>query len=305
MKYIIVSGPTAVGKTDLILDLGQKLNMQVISVDSRQIYKYMDIGTAKPTKEEQKLIKHHMIDIINPDQYYNAFQYRQDALKVKNNLIKESIYPVFVGGTGLYIDALVRGMFEGVARDENLRKELSELEKKEPGILRTMLEKYDPESASRIHPADIKRTIRALEVFLKTGKRISQLQNQKSLSNDYIIIVLNRNRDELHERINKRVDVMIKNGLIEEVKYLLNNYPEDLNAFQTIGYKELILYFRGKYDLKTAIHLIKRNTRRFARRQIIWLRRYKNAKWINLSEIPRKESLKFLEKIIIEAREGE
>lgn len=305
MKFIIISGPTAVGKTDLILELGQKLNFQVISVDSRQIYKYMDVGTAKPTKEEQNLVKHYLIDIIEPDKYYNAFQFRQDALKVKNNLIEKNIYPVFTGGTGLYIDALVRGMFEGVARDENLRKELSDLEKKEPGILRTMLEKYDPESAIRIHPSDIKRTIRALEVFLKTGKRISQFQNQKSISNDYIIIVLNRYRDELYERINKRVDLMIKNGLVDEAKHLLDNYPEDLNAFQTIGYKELILYFKGKYDLKTAIHLIKRNTRRFARRQIIWLRRYKNAKWINLSENSRKEALESLEKIIIEAREGE
>ncbi|MDK2886054.1 MAG: tRNA dimethylallyltransferase [Thermosipho sp. (in: thermotogales)] len=305
MKYVIISGPTAVGKTDLILELGQKLNFQVISVDSRQIYKYMNIGTAKPTIEEQAIVKHHMVDIIEPDQYYNAFQYRLDALKIKNKLIYENIYPIFVGGTGLYIDAIVKGMFEGVARDENLRKELSELEKKEPGILRTMLEKYDPESALRIHPSDIKRTIRALEVYLKTGKRISQLQKQNSLSNDYKIVVLNRNRDELHERINKRVDEMINKGLIEEVKYLLDKYPEDLNAFQTIGYKELILHFKGKYDLKTAIHLIKRNTRRFARRQIIWLRRYKDAKWLNLSEISRREAIKILEKIIIMSREGE
>ncbi|SHH19431.1 tRNA (adenosine(37)-N6)-dimethylallyltransferase MiaA [Thermosipho atlanticus] len=304
MKYIIISGPTAVGKTDIILELGQKLNFHVISVDSRQVYKHMDIGTAKPTVEEQKLVRHHLIDFIKPDEYYNAFQYRQDALKIQQKLLKQGIYPVFVGGTGLYIDALTKGMFEGVPRDENLRKELSNLEKQEPGILRSMLEKYDPASATRIHPADIKRTIRALEVYMKTGKKISELQHHHSISDDYIIIVLNRNRDELHERINTRVDAMIKNGLVDEVKKLIMKYPVNLNAFQTIGYKELILHFERKYDFKTAIHLIKRNTRRFARRQIIWLRRYKNARWFNLSELSRKEILTLLENIITKARGG-
>ncbi|MBO8161611.1 MAG: tRNA (adenosine(37)-N6)-dimethylallyltransferase MiaA [Thermosipho sp. (in: Bacteria)] len=304
MKYVIISGPTAVGKTDLVIELCEKLNIQIISIDSRQIYKYMNIGTAKPSPDEQKKVKHHLIDFIEPDQYYNAFLFRQDALKIKEQLVSKNIYPLFVGGTGLYIDAIVKGMFEGVPRDENLRKELSELEKKEPGILRTMLEKYDPASAAKIHPSDIKRTIRALEVYLKTGKRISQLQNHKNISDEYQIIVLNRNRDELHERINQRVEKMIENGLIDEVKSLIEKYPKDINAFQTIGYKELILYLEGKYNLKTAIHLIKRNTRRYARRQIIWLRRYKNAKWLNLSEISRKEALEKLENFLITAREG-
>ncbi|MBT1247450.1 MULTISPECIES: tRNA (adenosine(37)-N6)-dimethylallyltransferase MiaA [unclassified Thermosipho (in: thermotogales)] len=300
MKYSIITGPTAVGKTDLLIEISTRLGAHIISLDSRQIYKLMDIGTAKPSKEEQQKVKHHLIDHIYPDEYYNAFYFRQEALEIKNKLEEKGILPLFVGGTGLYIDALVKGFFEGAPRDENIRKKLNELEKNEPGILRTMLLKYDPEYAAKIHPCDLKRTIRALEVFFKTGKKISDLHKQDKISSDYKILILTRNRDELYERINYRVDLMIKNGLIDEVKMLTEKYSKDINAFQTIGYKELINFFEKKYDIKTAIHLIKRNTRHFARRQIIWLRRYKNALWINLSELSRKEALEKIEKFINE-----
>ncbi|WP_126992410.1 tRNA (adenosine(37)-N6)-dimethylallyltransferase MiaA [Thermosipho globiformans] len=300
MKYTIISGPTAVGKTDIVLEIASQINANIISVDSRQIYKLMDIGTAKPSKEEQSKVTHYLIDHIYPDEYYNAFLFRQDALKIRDKLVNEGIVPLFVGGTGLYIDSLVRGFFEGVPKDEKLRKELSEMEKNEPGILRSMLEKYDPQAAQKIHPSDIKRTIRALEVYFKTGKKISQLQTQSEYSKDYKILVLDRYRDELYERINLRVDKMIKEGLIEEVKSLLEKYPKDLNAFQTIGYKEIIRYLENTYDLNTAIHLIKKNTRHYARRQIIWLRRYKQAKWINLSEISRKKAIEEIKKFILE-----
>ncbi|QTA37400.1 tRNA (adenosine(37)-N6)-dimethylallyltransferase MiaA [Thermosipho ferrireducens] len=297
MKYLIISGPTGVGKTDLVIEFCQTKNSAVISVDSRQIYKYMDIGTAKPTVEERKKVPHYLIDFLDPSTDYNAFKYRQDALKIREKLIKNSIIPVFVGGTGLYIDALIKGLFEGVPRDENLRKELSELEKKQPGILRNMLEKFDPASAMKIHPSDLKRTIRALEVYMKTGKRISELQNQNKVSSEYFIVIFTRNRDELYERINERVEKMIEVGLLSEVSSLIKKYPKDINAFQTIGYKELIEYFEGKYNLEHAIHLIKRNTRRYARRQIIWLKRYKDALWLNLSELKRKDILQKLNEI--------
>lgn len=300
MKYIIISGPTAVGKTDIVLEIASQINANIISVDSRQIYKLMDIGTAKPSKEEQSKVTHYLIDHIYPDEYYNAFLFRQDALKIRDKLVNEGIVPLFVGGTGLYIDSLVRGFFEGVPKDEKLRKELSEMEKNEPGILRSMLEKYDPQAAQKIHPSDIKRTIRALEVYFKTGKKISQLQTQSEYSKDYKILVLDRHRDELYERINLRVDKMIKEGLVDEVKSLLEKYPKDLNAFQTIGYKEIIRYLENTYDLNTAVHLIKKNTRHYARRQIIWLRRYKQAKWINLSEISRKKAIEEIKKFILE-----
>ncbi|MDK2839027.1 MAG: tRNA dimethylallyltransferase [Thermosipho sp. (in: thermotogales)] len=300
MKYTIISGPTAVGKTDIVLEIASQINANIISVDSRQIYKLMDIGTAKPSKEEQSKVTHYLIDHIYPDEYYNAFLFRQDALKIRDKLVNEGIVPLFVGGTGLYIDSLVRGFFEGVPKDEKLRKELSEMEKNEPGILRSMLEKYDPQAAQKIHPSDIKRTIRALEVYFKTGKKISQLQTQSEYSKDYKILVLDRYRDELYERINLRVDKMIKEGLVDEVKSLLEKYPKDLNAFQTIGYKEIIRYLENTYDLNTAVHLIKKNTRHYARRQIIWLRRYKQAKWINLSEISRKKAIEEIKKFILE-----
>ncbi|MBB6061713.1 tRNA dimethylallyltransferase [Thermosipho japonicus] len=300
MKYTIISGPTAVGKTDIVLEIASQINANIISVDSRQIYKLMDIGTAKPSKEEQSKVTHYLIDHIYPDEYYNAFLFRQDALKIRDKLVNEGIVPLFVGGTGLYIDSLVKGFFEGVPKDEKLRKKLSEMEKNEPGILRSMLEKYDPQAAQKIHPSDIKRTIRALEVYFKTGKKISQLQTQSEYSKDYKILVLDRYRDELYGRINLRVDKMIKEGLIEEVKSLLEKYPKDLNAFQTIGYKEIIRYLENTYDLNTAIHLIKKNTRHYARRQIIWLRRYKQAKWINLSEISRKKAIEEIKKFILE-----
>jgi len=300
MKYTIISGPTAVGKTDIVLEIASQINANIISVDSRQIYKLMDIGTAKPSKEEQSKVTHYLIDHIYPDEYYNAFLFRQDALKIRDKLVNEGIVPLFVGGTGLYIDSLVKGFFEGVPKDEKLRKELSEMEKNEPGILRSMLEKYDPQAAQKIHPSDIKRTIRALEVYFKTGKKISQLQTQSEYSKDYKILVLDRYRDELYERINLRVDKMIKEGLVDEVKSLLEKYPKDLNAFQTIGYKEIIRYLENTYDLNTAVHLIKKNTRHYARRQIIWLRRYKQAKWINLSEISRKKAIEEIKKFILE-----
>ena len=163
-----------------------------------------------------------------------------------------------------------------------------------------MLEKYDPESAKKIHPSDIKRTIRALEVYFKTGKKISELQKQTKISDEYKILILTRHRDELYERINFRVDEMIKNGLIEEVQSLLEKYPKDLNAFQTIGYKEIIYFLENKYNLKIAIHLIKKNTRHFARRQLIWFRRYKHAEWINLSELSRKQAIEKIKNFIQE-----
>ncbi|MGB9614235.1 MAG: tRNA (adenosine(37)-N6)-dimethylallyltransferase MiaA [Fervidobacterium sp.] len=288
MKRIIISGPTGVGKTDLVVELSKHLPIEVISMDSRQIYKFMDIGTAKPDPYQLMLVKHHMIDIIEPNEYFNAFLYQKMAKEVEKEVIKNGKIPIYVGGTGLYIDALIKGFFEGVPRDENIRRELSKLNEQEPGILRKMLEEFDPEAATRIHPQDIKRTIRALEVYLKTGKRISELQNQRHY-HDFLLIVLNTDREDLYERINARVEKMIEHGLIDEVKQLVSRYGKDLDAFKTIGYKEIIDYLEGVYTLETAIHLVKRNTRHYARRQIIYLRRFKNAVWLDPSRSGTKE----------------
>ncbi|KAF2959974.1 MULTISPECIES: tRNA (adenosine(37)-N6)-dimethylallyltransferase MiaA [unclassified Thermotoga] len=301
MKIAIVGGPTAVGKTDVMIEVCEEIGAEIVSMDSRQIYRHMDIGTAKPTPEQRKRVPHHMIDIIDPDEYYNAFMYRKDSLKVVEDVLKRGKIPVYVGGTGLYTDALVRGIFEGVPADENIRKELRELEKREPGILRKMLEEFDPEAATRIHPNDLKRTIRALEVYMKTGRRISELQKEAKGDDRFFIIVLTRERHELYERINKRVDKMIEIGLVDEVKKLLEmGYSKDLNSMKTIGYREVIDYLEGKYDFDRMIHLIKRNTRHFARRQIIWFKRYKEAVWYNLTFESERKVKEELKKLIVE-----
>ena len=284
MKVPIIYGPTGVGKTELMIEVCEDLDCEIISMDSRQIYRYMDIGTAKPTPEERSRVPHHMIDILDPDGYYNAYLYRKDSISVMERLLKEGKLVVFVGGTGLYLDALVRGIFEGVPADENIRKELKKMEEREPGILRKWLEDVDPESATRIHPNDLKRTIRALEVYLKTGKRISDLRKTAKGDDRFGIIILTRERKELYDRINKRAERMIENGLIDEVKRLLDmGYSKDLNSMKTIGYKETIDYLDGKYDFDGYVHVLKRNTRHFARRQIIWSRRYESATKINLT----------------------
>ncbi len=296
----IIYGPTAVGKTELMLNVCQSLDCEIISMDSRQIYRYMDIGTAKPTKEERRIVTHHLIDIIDPDQNYNAFMYRKDAVKVMKDLKSRGKIPVFVGGTGLYVEALVRGIFEGVPADENVRKELKKLHEKDPGILRKMLEEFDPESAKKIHPNDLKRTIRALEVYIKTGKRISQLQKKARPAGNFKIIILWRERKELYERINLRVEKMIEKGLIDETKRLLDmGYSKDLNSLNTIGYKETIEFLEGKYDFQHYLHILKRNTRHFARRQIIWSKRYKDAIKINLTF--EKDPVSKLKRLIEEA----
>ncbi|MEJ5257411.1 MAG: tRNA (adenosine(37)-N6)-dimethylallyltransferase MiaA [Fervidobacterium sp.] len=293
MKRIIISGPTASGKTDIVVELSKRIPIEVISMDSRQIYKYMDIGTAKPDPYQLTLVKHHMIDIIEPNEYFNAFLYQKEAKEIEKEILERGKIPIYVGGTGLYIDALVKGFFEGVSRDENIRKELSKLNEQEPGILRKMLEEFDPQAASHIHPQDIKRTIRALEVYLKTGKRISELQKQQP-TEDFILLVLNPKREELYERINHRAEKMIEHGLIDEVKNLVEKYGDNLESFKTIGYREIIDYLNGVYSLETAIHLIKRNTRHYARRQIIYLRRFNNAIWIE----PDKDTVENIENII-------
>ncbi|PLV59244.1 tRNA (adenosine(37)-N6)-dimethylallyltransferase MiaA [Thermotoga sp. KOL6] len=300
MKIAIVGGPTAVGKTDIMVEVCEELGAEIISMDSRQIYRYMDIGTAKPTPEQRRKVPHYMIDILDPDEYYNAFLYRKDSLKVMEDILRKGKIPVYVGGTGLYADALVRGIFEGVPADENVRRELRELERKEPGILRKMLEEFDPEAATRIHPNDLKRTIRALEVYMKTGRRISELQKKTKGDDRFFIVVLTRERYDLYNRINKRVDKMIEMGLVDEVKRLLNmGYSKDLNSMKTIGYKEVIDYLEGKYDFDRMVHLIKRNTRHFARRQIIWFKRYEDAVWYNLTLMDKKDVKKELKNLIV------
>ncbi|AEH50708.1 tRNA delta(2)-isopentenylpyrophosphate transferase [Pseudothermotoga thermarum DSM 5069] len=281
---MIITGPTGVGKTELVIEAFQGLNVEIVSVDSRQIYRYMDIGTAKPTKEQQSLIKHHLIDIVDPDEYFSAYDFRQMAINVIKDILNRGKIPLLVGGTGLYIDTLVRGIFDGVPKDEQLRQKLLEEEKSRPGSLREQLLKIDHVSAAKIHPNDLKRTIRALEVWYKTRIPLSEHQRTAKPVGDFKIIVLNRDRKELYDRINRRVEKMIELGLVDEVKNLLERgYTKDLNSMKTIGYQEVIEYLEGKADFETTVEKIKKNSRNFARRQLIWFRRYKDAVWLDCS----------------------
>lgn len=298
MKIPVILGPTAVGKTGILTQLGN--DFEVVSCDSRQIYKYMNIGTAKPTEEERKSIKHHLIDFVEPDQYYNAYMYRLDALRVIKDILNRGKIPIVSGGTGLYFDAIYKGFFESPG-SLTLRSYLRKLETVQPGIIREILKDVDPESYLRIHQNDLKRSIRALEIYIVSGKRMSDLiKNHKTESPyEFNIIILDRERKELHERINLRVETMLKNGLIDEVKSLLNmGYNKNLNSLNTIGYKEVLEYIEGKYDHDKMVHYIKRNTRRYARRQIIYFRGYENATWINLTE--EKNPVKKIKEIIFD-----
>ncbi|MCS7175705.1 tRNA (adenosine(37)-N6)-dimethylallyltransferase MiaA [Pseudothermotoga sp.] len=279
---MILTGPTGVGKTAIAIEVALRIGAEIVSVDSRQIYKLMDIGTAKPTLHEREVVFHHLIDLIYPDEYYSVYNFRNDALQAVERVKQKGKIPLLVGGTGLYVDALVRGIFDGVPRDEKLRQQLMLKENQQPGSLRRWLEKIDPEVARKIHINDLKRTVRALEVWLKTGKTISELWKSAQPAGKFVIVVLTRDRQELYDRINMRVEKMMKNGLIEEVKALLDRgYSKDLNALKTIGYREVIEYLEGTETFERMVEKIKLNTRHFARRQLIWFRRYKDAIWLD------------------------
>lgn len=284
---IVICGPTASGKTALSIDLAKKMDTEILSADSRQIFKFLDIGTAKPTIRELNEVKHHFIDELNPDAVFNASMFEIEALKIIENLFAKNKIPVVAGGSGLYIQALVDGIFDAADNDEDLRKELLGL-KETKGIeyLYNELEKVDPVSSAKMLPQNWKRVIRALEVFKITGRPIWQVQSEYSRNLDikFIQYGLNWNRELLYDRINKRVDMMIEQGLAEETRRVLEmGYSKTLNSLNTVGYKEIISCLDGAIDIETAIELIKRNTRRFAKRQMTWFRRDERINWIEIN----------------------
>jgi tRNA dimethylallyltransferase len=278
-KQIIILGQTAVGKTKLAIEIAKKINGEIISADSMQVYRGMDIGTAKPTKEEQQGIPHHLIDIKNPDEEWTV----SDFIDQTNNLISKPPQKIIVGGTGLYLWSLVNGYsFPSAEANPEIRERLS----KEPlNKLYAKLQKVDPKAAENIHPNNKKRIIRALEVFELTGKPFSTLQKKQETGNRKLatgIIGLNLPREELYKRIEERVDQMINKGLIDEVKGLIEKgYSKDLTSFQALGYKEVCEYLDGKWDKAKMIDELKKRTRHFARRQMTWFRRFKDIKWLN------------------------
>ena len=309
INLLILLGPTGVGKTDISIKLAQKIpDIEIISADSMQIYKYMDIGTAKPNKSILKTIKHYMIDIVDPAENFDVIRYSKLAIKIILDIFKRGKIAILIGGSGLYITSIIEPLFLGPGKDIAYRKILG----KEASIygkkyLYDKLTKIDPISASKIKPNDLRRIIRALEVYKSTSKTISYLQKKASNKNakfKYHIIGLKRNRENLYQKINLRVDKMIKDGLIDEVKNLrTRGYKENLNSMQGLGYKQINEYLDGEYDKETAINLIKRDTRRYAKRQMTWFNhKIKNIEWINLDENNENEVLSKIMTRIIENR---
>jgi len=249
-KIPIIYAPTASGKTSLLLKLSERFPLEVCSMDSMQIYKEMDIGTAKPTEMEQRICTHHLIDIIKPDESFDVNQYRMLSLEKIKALNKEDKTYVFAGGTGLYMDVLRYGIFQGVAKDEVLRKKLLVQEKNIPGTLRKKLSSIDPESAKKIHPNDIKRTIRALEVYILSGRTFSDLGKDRTPDKRFELFFLLPEREKLYQNINFRVEEMIKRGLIEETKYLLKRFSHNSQSMKAIGYRETIDFLNNQFESK-------------------------------------------------------
>ena len=286
---LCILGPTAVGKTEIAIAVAQKLDAEIVSADSRQIYRYMDIGTAKPTPSEQAQVRHHLIDCVAPDERFSVADYQRAADIAIQDIQSRGKQAMLVGGAGLYFRAVVDGLFDGPEADPGFRARLrTEAQEFGAEILYSRLSQIDPESASRIHPNDLIRIIRALEVYEKTGKAISELQqewNRASPRYSFVAFGINRERQELYQRIEARVDEMLAAGLLEEVKGLIARGYDNLPAMQSFGYKELIDYLHGECDWNTAVNLLKRNTRRFAKRQLTWFRNDPRIKWLDFSEI--------------------
>jgi tRNA dimethylallyltransferase len=293
---LILAGPTAVGKTDVSILLAQELLGEIVSADSMQIYRGMDIGTAKPTSEQRKLVYHHMIDIVEPNQPYSVGDYLRDARSAIDGIIASGGTPVVVGGTGLYIRALMRGLFHGPPADIELRERLLQREAEgEPGVLYSDLVKVDPEAAIKIHPNDLRRTVRALEVYYLRDRKLSEFQRDHAFQERpyrFSLLFLVRSRSELYPRIEKRVDRMLDQGLESEVKALMDRgFNPDLISMQGLGYKHFMAHFLGRTSRDEAIALLKRDTKRYAKRQFTWFRRENDATWVDITGLERAERI--------------
>lgn len=279
IPLIVVGGPTASGKTALAIELAKALDGEIVSADSMQIYKYMDIGTAKPTADELKECPHHLIGFREPDCDFSVADYTELAHKTIADITARGKVAIMCGGTGLYINSVVNDVdFGEYENDYELRKSLDELAKKDgAGVLLDMLAEFDPVSAKRLHPNNVKRIIRAIEFYKVSGVPISEHQERTKLKEsryDATMFLINHNREVLYDRINRRVDIMISDGLVDEVRSIMNmGYSRDLNSMQGIGYKEMIAYLEGEISLADAIDMIKQNSRRYAKRQLTWFRR--------------------------------
>ena len=279
-KVIVICGPTASGKTSLGIQIGNLVNGEIISADSMQIYKDMDIGSAKPTIEERAQATHHLLDFVDPDRRYSVADFKKDAESKIKEILKKNKVPIIVGGTGLYVNSLIYNIqYNEVETDLEYRKLLESIDAKD---LYKMAEGIDPVALKKIASTDRKRISRILEIYHSTGKTKTELEKESrhETEYDYKIFVLNMDRQKLYDRINLRVDLMIKDGLVDEVKRMLEKYSEFPTAMQGLGYKEIVDYLNGNCLLDEAIEKIKLETRRYAKRQLTWFRSYDNATWI-------------------------
>lgn len=284
-KVIVICGPTASGKTALSIELAKKINGEIVSCDSMQIYKDMDIGTAKPTIEEMQGIKHYMLDFVSPDERYSVADYKKQAKQAIREIIEKGKVPIVVGGTGLYVDSLIYEIeYQDIEFDEKYRKQLEERSKKEGlEVLYNEAKKIDPEAITKISPNDKKRILRILEIYNATGKNKTEQEiesRKQPIEYDYRVFAINWDRQLLYERINKRVDIMIEQGLIEEVKKIKQKYKKFPTAMQGLGYKEVVDYLEGKCTKEEMIEKIKMETRRYAKRQLTWFRKNKQTIWL-------------------------
>lgn len=288
-RVLTVVGPTAVGKTAVAMALAQTYPGEIVSADSRQIYRGMDVGTAKPTPAEQKLVRHHLIDIVDPSQSYDAVRFAADAEAAVSDIAARGLAPLVVGGTGFYVSSLFEGLFEGPGRDDALRARLAECAAAEgSAALHEQLAAVDPASAERIHANDVSRVVRALEVHASTGVPLSEWHagpvRKPAFRARYVGISLPRER--LHERIDARVDAMMAGGLLDEIERLVSSgvLSSGMPAANAVGYRELLpVVEAGEGDVGSAIELIKRNTRRYAKRQMTWFRSVEGIEWFDLS----------------------
>ncbi len=287
-EVIVIAGPTASGKTSLSIELAKLLDGEIISADSMQVYKYMDVGTAKPSIEEMQGIRHYLIDELLPDEEFNVVKFKELAEKYIEVILERGKQPIIVGGTGLYISSLINNInFSETKSDWELREQLGrEAEENGPVYIHDKLRLVDPVSAANIHPNNVKRVIRALEVYYQTQRPMSY-HNEKSREippkYKFVLLGLTMDREKLYDRINKRVDIMLENGLIEEVGRLVEmGYADSITSMQGIGYKEILSYLRNEISLEEAVETVKRESRRYAKRQITWFKRIKEIKWFSI-----------------------
>lgn len=294
---VIITGPTAVGKTDISIQLAKKINGEIISADSMQVYRHMDIGTAKITPQEMDGVRHHLIDIMEPEESFNIAVFKEMADEAINDIYDRGKIPVIVGGTGFYIQSVLYDIdFTPDDGSDKYRKELEQLAAaKGADYMHELLRQTDPESAQAIHKNNVKRVIRALEYYKQTGQKMSEHnaeEKQKESAYNFAYFVLNDDREVLYDRINRRIDIMLRDGLVDEVRGLMQRgLDKNYVSMQGLGYKEIIDYLKGECTLEEAVYILKRDTRHFAKRQLTWFGHEKEVIYVNVNEFDRNKEL--------------